>query len=78
MKYDYFILLYDKQWGTRQLSYPWWTLLNAIIIMSTRLSYAFVDGPGSWASRAVAGSEVVEVVQKYFLSVGFSLFKPAY
>ena len=31
-KYDYFILLYDKQWGTRQLSYPWWTLLNAIII----------------------------------------------
>ena len=32
VKYDYFILLYDKQWGTRQLSYPWWTLLNAIII----------------------------------------------
>ena len=31
-KYDYFILLYEKQWGTRQLSYPWWTLLNAIII----------------------------------------------
>ena len=31
-KYDYFILLYDKQWGTRQLSYPWWTLLNTIII----------------------------------------------
>ena len=31
-KYGYFILLYDKQWGTRQLSYPWWTLLNAIII----------------------------------------------
>ena len=31
-KYDYFILLYDKEWGTRQLSYPWWTLLNAIII----------------------------------------------
>ena len=31
-KYDCFILLYEKQWGTRQLSYPWWTLLNAIII----------------------------------------------
>ena len=31
-KYNYFILLYDKQWATRQLSYLWWTLLNAIII----------------------------------------------
>ena len=31
-KYDYFILPYGKQWGTRKLSYPWWTLLNAIII----------------------------------------------
>ena len=48
------------------------------LFISARLSCAFVDGPGSWASMAVPGSKVIEVAQKHFLSVGFSLLKPAY
>ena len=48
------------------------------LFISARLSYAFVDGLGVELVGQWPGSKVIEVAQKHFFSVGFSLLKPAY
>ena len=77
-KYDYFMLLYDKKWGTRQLSYRDGLFWTPSLFIFACLSCAFVDGSRSWASRAVAWVQSNRSSTKTFFSVGFSLLQPAY